>query len=125
MPADLVDNARIQEDRRAHDRFVTDRRKADRAKVDAKATLTSEAQGGVEGHLYNLSASGCSIRLPAPAFALGDAVLFSIDSTHRVRGTVRWVRQNAVGVEFDCPFQQAFFDNLAQSDEPVTISRAA
>lgn len=125
LPRSLVENARLEEDRRLHDRNVTDRRQSDRATVDTKATLGASPSATVEGHLYNLSAQGCSLRLPAGSFAAGDAVWFSIETLQALHGTVRWVDGDKVGVEFDRPFYQPVFELLAQSNKPVTIAKAA
>jgi hypothetical protein len=125
LPASLVENARLEEDRRLHDRDVADRRRSERATVDGKATLGTSPDAPCEGVLYGLSAQGCSLRLVSGSFNPGDAVWFTVETLETLRGTVRWVDGDKVGVEFDRPFYQPLFELLVHSNKPVTVARAA
>ena len=125
MPASLFENARIEEDRRKRDRIEADRRRGERAAVDATASLCISMRNGIEGHLYNLSAQGCSLQLTFGSFMVGDAVWFRIESIQPWRGTVRWVNEDKVGVEFERPFYPAVFELLVKSHQPVSVSKAA
>jgi hypothetical protein len=125
LPKSLVENARLEEDRRLHDRNVTDRRRSDRATVDGRATLGASPNTPFEGLLYGLSAEGCSLRLVTGSFNAGDAVWFTIETLDAFRGIVRWVDGDKVGVEFDRPFYQPLFELLVHSNKPVTVARAA
>lgn len=125
LPQDLVNDARLQKDRRQYDRNDADRRYSDRAVVDAKASLSSSLQQKFEGRLFNLSASGCAVRLPPGTFKVGDSVWFRIEAVQPWRGIVRWVEGGKVGVEFERPFYQSVFELIAETNKPATISRAA
>ena len=79
----------------------------------------------IEGDLYNLSASGCSIRVSQGAVQVHDEVWFKIDTIEPWKGTVRWVSKQNVGVEFDRPLFQSLFELIAHAHQPVAMSRAA
>jgi hypothetical protein len=125
LPSSLIENARIEEDRRRSDRLEPDRRRSARAAVDATASLCISLRSGFEGRLNNLSADGCSLQLTFGSFMVGDLVWFRIESIQPWRGTVRWVNGDKVGVEFERPFYPAVFELLVKSHQPVTVSRAA
>lgn len=125
LPGRPTDSARIQDDLGGFDEANADRRRTDRAEVDAKASLGGEAETGLEAQLHNLSVDGCSLELSNDPFDVGDKVWFSIDTIQPWRGTVRWVDNGRVGVEFDRPFYPAVFELLVQLNKPVTCSRAA
>lgn len=125
LPRSLIENARLEEDRRQHDRAHGDRRQSERAIVDGTAILSASLTAGLVGHLYNLSAHGCSIQLSNGSFHVGDAVWFRIVSMEPWKGTVRWVNADNVGVEFDEPFYPAAFDLIVNSGKPISCSKAA
>lgn len=124
LPKELVDDARIQKDRREYDRNDIDRRDSDRAEVETQASLGMSSDQQFEGQLFSLSANGCAIRLPNNTFEIGDTVWFTIEAVQPWKGTVRWVRGHEVGVEFDQPFYHSVFELIAQINQPATISRA-
>lgn len=125
LPRSLVENARLEEDRRQHDRADGNRRQSERAIVDGSASLSVSLAAGLLGQLYNLSAHGCSIQLSNGSFQVGEAVWFRIVSMEPWKGIVRWVSGENVGVEFDEPFYPAAFDLIVNSGRPISCSKAA
>jgi hypothetical protein len=117
---DLLESAHLQEDRRAQDRDEPARRREERLEVDAKAKLSLSVRDGFEGRLADLSANGCSFLDSSGAFKPGTEVWLKIGSLERWKGTVRWVNEDRVGVEFERPFHPAVFDHLVQSN-PVAV----
>lgn len=91
--------------------------------MDATAILSASFSDGVEGHLFNLSAHGCSIEVPGGSFTVDDSVWFQIESVDPWKGRICWVKDDKVGVEFDEPFYPAAFDLIVKSNKPVACSK--
>ena len=125
LPKELVESARIEEDRRVNNRGSSDRRRDDRIDVDGSASLRALHGSHNEGRVDNLSEYGCRLRLPHVSFDVGDVVWFRVDTIQPWQGTVRWVSGDSVGVEFDRPFYPAVFDLIVQMNKPVACSKAA
>jgi len=125
LPVSILKTARPAPDRRGHDRGDFERRDHKRAAVEAVAFLGATGEDGCQGRLYDLSPAGCSLELATMAYEVGDQVWFRIDAVRPWKGTVRWVRDSRVGVEFDRPFFPAMFELIVQLNKPVTIAQAA
>lgn len=79
---------------------VAERRTAKRhMSVFLLAKITAAGQQAL-GRVLNLSQSGAKIEAQL-SFKSGDTLVLEIRSDLRVAGTVRWVRNRTVGVEFD------------------------
>lgn len=125
LPKDLVESARIEEDRRKEARGAADRRRDDRIDIEANASLRVMNGSRKEGSVENLSEYGCRLRIPHISFEVGDVVWFKIDSIQPWQGTVRWREKGYVGVEFSRPFYPAVFEMVVQMNKPVSCSKAA
>lgn len=114
-----------QEDRRRSDRGVNSRRKAERLALNASAKLCRSIREGVEGRMVDLSTTGCSFLDASNSFQPGDQVWLKMEALELWRGTVRWVKDEKVGIEFERPFYPAVLNHLVELHRGVVVSRAA
>jgi hypothetical protein len=114
-----------QPDRRAHDRGESARRREDRLVIDASAVIGSAMRDGIEGHLSDFSANGCSFFDSTGSFKHDDEVWLKIGSLEPWKGLVRWVSGDRIGIEFERALHPAIFDHLAQSSSSAVCAKAA
>lgn len=124
-PTDWLDSAKLQEDRRRSDRGDESRRKEDRLALSARAKLCKSIREGVEGRMVDLSTKGCSFVDTTNSFQPGDEVWLKMEALELWRGTVRWVKDEKVGIEFERPFYPAVLNHLVELHRDVVVSRAA
>jgi hypothetical protein len=124
-PGDWLEKAQQQEDRRKQDRDAAQRRREDRLEFDAKTTLCVSMLDGIEGRLADLSANGCSFLVHSDTFKPRNEVWLKIEPLEPWKGTVRWVGEDRVGIEFERPFYPAIFDHLVKSSLAAVCSKAA
>ena len=122
---DMLANAHIQKDRRNHDRAQPSRRREARLAIEAKAKLSSSMATGFEGILIDISTNGCSFHSPGGSFCVGDQVWLRLDNMQPWRGSVRWIADDRIGVEFNNPFYPAVVEHLVLSQQRINCNRAA
>jgi hypothetical protein len=125
LAIDWLEDAELQEDRRRSDRGENSRRRAERLTVNASAKLCRSIREGVEDRMIDLSTTGCSFLDTSNSFQPGDQVWLKMEALELWRGTVRWVKDEKVGIEFERPFYPAVLNHLVELYQGVVVSRAA
>lgn len=125
QPSDWLDTATLRDDRRGSDRADGSRRKEERLAISANAKLCKSLREGVEGRMIDLSTAGCSFLDPSNSFQPGDNVWLKMEALELWRGTVRWVRNDKVGIEFERPFYPAVLNHLVEIHQGVVVTKAA
>jgi translation initiation factor IF-1 len=125
LDIDWLDNAELQVDRRRIDRGDSHRRREERLALNSNAKLCKSIREGCEGRLVDLSTTGCSFLDTSNSFQPGDQVWLKMEALELWRGTVRWVKDEKVGIEFDRPFYPAVLNHLVALHRGVVVSRAA
>jgi hypothetical protein len=123
--SDWLDTATLRDDRRLSDRGDGSRRKEERLAISANAKLCKSIREGVEGRMIDLSTAGCSFLDSSNSLQSGDKVWLKMEGLELWRGTVRWVRDEKVGIEFERPFYPAVLNHLIEMHRGVIVSRAA
>lgn len=125
QPSDWLDTATLRDDRRRSDRADGSRRKEERLAISANAKLCKSLREGAEGHMIDLSTAGCSFLDPSNSFQPGDNVWLKMEALELWRGTVRWVRNDKVGIEFERPFYPAVLNHLVEVHQGVVVTKVA
>lgn len=125
QPSDWLDTATLRDDRRRSDRIDGSRRKEERLAISANAKLCKSIREGVDGRMIDLSTAGCSFLDSSNSLRPGDKVWLKMEGLELWRGTVRWVRDEKVGIEFERPFYPAVLNHLIEMHRGVVVSRAA
>lgn len=123
--SDWLDTATLRDDRRRSERSDVSRRKEERLAISANAKLCKSIREGVEGRMIDLSTAGCSFLDSSNSLQPGDKVWLKMEGLELWRGTVRWVKDEKVGIEFERPFYPAVLNHLIEMHRGVVVSRAA
>lgn len=69
----------------------------------------------------DLSAVECQLRLTSIGLAKGEAFTLRLGKEAPIAGRLRWVRQDAVGVAFDVPLDEAVVERLLALAPPSNV----
>ena len=89
-----------------------DARSAHRKALHAEVRLRRSGSYGFRVRLFDASSEGCKVEFVERLF-VGDRVWVKFDSLEGIEATVRWVKGQTAGVQFERPLHEAVFQRLA------------
>lgn len=125
QPSDWLETPTLRDLRQRSGRGDGNRRKEERSVISANGMLCKSIREGVEGRMIDLSTAGCSFLDPSNSFQPGDKVWLKMEALELWRGTVRWVKNDRVGIEFERAFYPAVLNHLVEVHQGVVFTKAA
>jgi len=87
--------------------------------------LRAQSRLSIDAHVQNFSAGGCCLEVLLGSYKIGETVWFKIAGVESSMGTVRWIDESLVGVEFAQPFDPAVFEHIVSLNKLEELERAA
>ena len=100
-------------------------RKAERKPVALGATCRTASGLRDNGRIADISEKGCCLVTRAMMVKVGARIVVRPEGMEGLPSTVRWIRGNAIGVEFDAPLYLPIVEHLCRrypADTPIALT---
>lgn len=94
-------------------------RKHHRRELSAEAIVRSSNRARIGGKVLDISENGCKLSLFRGTAFIDNCVTVKMPNVESWPGTIRWVNDTTVGIEFDRPLYSAVVDYLSKSNLEV------